>query len=122
MAKTRSADKQTPTAFRPEDYSYNLAWSDEDKAFIGRVAEFPSLAAHGKTQEAALQDTRTVVRFVLEDLAASHEPIPEPLGKRSFSGKLNLRLSKDLHRRLSLESTAQGVSLNTLINTKLART
>lgn len=122
MAKARPSHKQSPASFRPEDYSYNVAWSDEDKAFIGRVAEFPSLACHGKTQEAALREARTVVRLVLADLAVSNEIIPEPIGKRSFSGKLNLRMSKDLHRRLSLESTAQGVSLNTLINTKLART
>ncbi len=44
MAKTRSSHKPNArNAFRPEDYSYNVAWSDEDKAFIGRVAEFPSL-------------------------------------------------------------------------------
>lgn len=106
---------------RAEQYSYNVAWSDEDEAFIGRVVEFPSLAAHGNTQEKALGEIRTVVQYVLEDLAADHEPIPEPLGKRRYSGKLNLRMSKELHRRLALESSTQGVSLNTLINSKLAR-
>ena len=41
--------------------------------------------------------------------------------EHGYSGKLNLRLSKDLHRRLALESSAQGVSLNNWITTKLAR-
>ena len=106
---------------RAEEYSYTVAWSDEDKAFIGRVAEFPSLAAHGNTQEKALREIRTVVEFVLDELTVEKEPIPEPLGKRRYSGKLNLRMSKELHRRLALESTTQGISLNSLINTKLAR-
>jgi predicted HicB family RNase H-like nuclease len=110
-----------PRKNRAEDYSYNVAWSDEDDAFIARVTEFPSLAAHGKTQEKALREVRGVVEYVLEDLAANKEPIPEPLGRRNYSGKLNLRMSKELHRRLALESTTQGVSLNALINTKLAR-
>jgi predicted HicB family RNase H-like nuclease len=106
---------------RAEEYSYTVAWSDEDDAFIGRVAEFPSLAAHGKSQEKALREIRNVVELVLEDLASEKEPIPEPLGKRHYSGKLNLRMSKELHRRLALESATQGVSLNALINTKLVR-
>jgi len=116
------ADAKNKTGiFRAEDYSYTVAWSDEDDAFISRVSEFPSLAAHGKTQEKALKELRGVVRFVLEDLTENREPIPEPLGKRNYSGKLNLRMSKELHRRLALESTTQGISLNALINTKLAR-
>lgn len=107
---------------RAEEYSYTVAWSEDDGVFIARVSEFPSLAAHGKTQEKALREIRGVVEFVLEDHEAGKEPIPEPFGKRQFSGKLNLRMSKELHRRLALESTTQGVSLNSLINTKLART
>jgi len=75
----------------------------------------------GGKQEKALREIRSVVGFVIEDLIAENEPIPEPLGRRSYSGKLNVRRSKELHRRLALESSVQGVSLNTLINTKLAR-
>ncbi len=108
--------------YRADEYTYTVAWSEDDRAFIGRVSEFPSLAAHGSTQEKALREICGVVAFVLDDLTAEKEPIPEPLGKRQYSGKLNLRMSKELHRRLALESTTQGVSLNSLINSKLART
>lgn len=118
MAKTPA---KKVSANRAEEYSYSVAWSEEDDAFIGRVVEFPLLAAHGSTQEKALREIRTVVAYVLEDLAASREPVPEPLGKRRYSGKLNLRMPRELHRRLALESSAQGVSLNNWINTKLAR-
>ena len=121
MAKAKSAPKAKTPEFRPEEYSYSVSWSEADKLFIGRVIEFPSLAAHGSTQEKALHEIRTVVEYVLEDLHASREPIPSPLGKREYSGKLNVRMTKDLHRRLALESELQGVSLNTLITTKLAR-
>lgn len=118
MAKGRSEQKNK---VRAEEYSYTVAWSEGDEAFIGRVAEFPSLAAHGRTQEKALREVRSVVEFVLEELAESGEPIPEPLGRRTYSGRLNVRMSKDLHRRLALESATQGVSLNNWINTKLER-
>ena len=45
--------------------------------------------------------------------------IPEP-EKDDFSGKLNVRMPKSLHRKLSYKSKQEGVSLNTLISTTLA--
>lgn len=119
MAK--NAIKDIEQSCKTEQYSYNVAWSEENGVFIGRVSEFPSLAAHGASQEKALREIRTVVGYVLQDLAEEGGTIPVPLGKRSFSGKLNLRMPKDLHRRLALESERQGVSLNALINSKLER-
>ncbi len=102
-----------------EQYLYSVGWSEEDDSFIARVAEFPSLAAHGDTQDDALREIKEVVRFVLSDLKENEEPIPEPLGKRSFSGRLVLRMPEYLHRKLALEASQQGVSLNQLLNLKL---
>ena len=105
---------------RANEYQYSVVWSDEDGAFVGRVVEFPSLAAHGKTLEKALHEINQVVGFVLEDLAESGEPIPEPLSKRRFSGKLNVRMPSQLHRQLSVEAAREGVSLNQWITMTLA--
>lgn len=102
-----------------EQYLYNIGWSEEDESFVARVAEFPSLAAHGDTQEEALREIKDVVGFVIEDLTESKEPIPEPFGKRSFSGKLVLRMPEYMHRQLALEALKQGISLNQLLNLKL---
>ena len=87
---------------------------------MGRVAEFPSLAAHGASPYAALKDITEVVRVVLEDLAESDEAPPPPFSKRPFSGKLHLRMPEYLHRSLALEAAQQHVSLNQWINLKLS--
>ncbi len=102
-----------------EQYLYSVGWSDEDDAFVARVAEFPSLAAHGETQEEALREIKNVVEFALKDLTELKEPIPEPFGKRSFSGRLVLRMPEYMHRQFVLEALQQGVSLNQLLNLKL---
>lgn len=107
-------------AFRPEDYSYTVMWSEEDQAYIGRVAEFESLAAHGETQQATLQEITQLVGFVLVDLQQSGEEIPPPFSKKHFSGKLNLRMPEYLHRHLAIEASQQGISLNQWINLKLS--
>jgi predicted RNase H-like HicB family nuclease len=104
-----------------EKYLYSVGWSDEDDAFIARVAEFPSLATHGATPESALAEARDLVGFVLTDLRQNREMVPEPLGKRTFSGRLVLRMPRDLHRTLALEAAQQGVSLNQLLNLKLGQ-
>lgn len=102
-----------------EQYLYSVGWSEKDDAFIARVAECPSLAAHGETQEEAMREIKSVVEFVLNDLKESNEPIPEPFGKRSFSGRLVLRMPEYMHRQLALEAMQQGISLNQLLNLKL---
>lgn len=103
-----------------DEYLYSVIWSDEDRAFVARVVEYPSLAAHGKTQEAALKEIRKVVGSVLKDLSESSEPAPEPLSKRNYSGRLNVRMPSHLRRQLTVEAEKEGVSLNQWITTKLA--
>lgn len=116
-----SADRAvaTPT-HNAEEYSYRVIWSQEDQAFIARVDEFPSLAAHGENREEALREITVAVEGVLEDLEETGEAIPEPYSKRQYSGTLNLRLPKHLHRQLAIEAEQQGVSLNQLIVSKVA--
>jgi predicted RNase H-like HicB family nuclease len=73
------ATKSEP-AMRSQRYLYSVGWSEPDRAFVARVAEFPSLSAHGDNLEAALQEIRFVVEAVIEDLEQSGERIPEPIG------------------------------------------
>lgn len=81
-ARANPAKRSRPVA---EHYLYTVGWSEDDEAYVARVAEFPSLAAHGDSQEAALRSVQQVVKAVLKDMTGSKEPIPQPLGKRSFS-------------------------------------
>jgi predicted HicB family RNase H-like nuclease len=118
MTKNKRASAKAPSN-DADYYTYSVAWSDEDQVFIGRVAEFSLLSAHGKTAEAALKEIRLVVLYVLEDLKESNEPIPEPFSKRRYSGKLVLRMPPQKHRELAIEAEREGVSLNLLVNKKL---
>ena len=46
---TKNKSKNLPKA---EHYLYSVGWSEADEAFVARVAEFPSLAAHGDMDQA----------------------------------------------------------------------
>ncbi len=64
-------------------YTYEAMWSEEDRAFIARVAEFPSLEARGDSRGSSLRALKSVVDAVLKDLAESGKEIP----KSAQSGK-----------------------------------
>ncbi|MGH3631800.1 MAG: type II toxin-antitoxin system HicB family antitoxin, partial [Sciscionella sp.] len=92
-------------------YGYRVLWSDEDGEFVGTCVEFPSLSWLAGTQEAALTGIRDLVTEVIGDLRGG-ESIPEPMSSRSYSGKFNLRLGEQLHRKLAMEAAEAHLSLN----------
>ncbi len=75
-ARNKPLRRSRPAA---EYYLYSVGWSEDDEAYVARVAEFPSLAAHGNTREAALRSLQQVVKAVMRDMARSKEPIPSRL-------------------------------------------
>lgn len=102
-------------------YTYRVAWSVEDGEHVATVAEFPSLSWLAPTPVEALAGLAGVVRDVLADLAASGEPVPEPLSERAYSGRFVVRVPAEVHRRLVREAAEQHVSLNRLVSDRLAR-
>lgn len=71
-------------------------------------------------KEKALKEGKELVTDILKELDTNKEPIPEPISLRKFSGKFVVRTTEDLHRKLALEAQEKGVSINKLINDKLA--
>ena len=101
-------------------YTYRVEWSPEDREYVGLVAEFPSLSWLEESPVDAMAGIVKMVADVIEDMAASGEPIPEPLGDRRYSGKIALRTSPEQHRKLTMAAAEQGVSVNQLLNQKIA--
>ena len=57
-------------------YTYEAMWSEEDRAFIARVREFPSLEAHGDSRGSSIRALRSVIATVVKDLIESGEEVP----------------------------------------------
>ena len=100
-------------------YTYRVTWSVEDDEFVATCLEFPSLSWLAGTQERALKGLRTVVTDVVDDLRRSAEPVPEPLSSRTYSGKFNLRVGEQLHRKLAMDAAAENLSLNQYVVRRL---
>lgn len=104
-----------------DKYAYRIAWSEEDKEYVGLCAEFPSLSWLDKSQDKAFKGIRQLVAEVIDDLQSQHELIPEPLSSKRFSGKFVVRVTPECHRELALEAQENKVSLNRFVSDKLAR-
>ena len=102
-------------------YTYRVIWSDEDKEHLGLCAEFPGLSWLARTPEAALRGIRKVVAEVVKDMEESHEPLPEPISSKQFSGKFVVRVPPEVHRKLAVQAAEAGVSLNRLVSAKPAQ-
>lgn len=113
-----STESSPPDA---EKYAYRVMWSESDRQFVGRCAEFCSLSCLADTQTGALIGIVRLVADVLEDLDSRGEPIPRPISLQKFRGGISLRVTPELHASLALQAEEQGVSMNRLLCDKLAR-
>jgi len=102
-----------------EKYTYRLEWSEEDQVYLARCLEFPSLAAHGDTEEKALSEIKEVVNETVKWLKEEGEVVPQPICVKKFKGNLTLRITPDLHKELVIQSAEEGVSINKFILSKL---
>src|ERR1700682_5150714 len=101
-------------------YTYRVEWSPEDGEWVGLVAEFPSLSWLAADPVDAVRGIRDVVEGVVADMEETGDLPPEPLAERRYSGKVFVRTSPELHRRLTIEAAEQGVSVNQWAMQKLA--
>ncbi len=101
-------------------YTYRVTWSPEDQEYVGTVAEMPSLSWLEPDEVAAFEGIRRLVVEVVADLRASGEAVPPALADRNYSGKFQVRTTPTRHRQLAIEAAEAGVSMNRLVNDKLA--
>lgn len=106
---------------KDDRYTYRVTWSEEDKEHVGLCAEFPGLSWLAKDPDAALRGIRKLVQEVVSDMEKEHEPIPEPIALKHYSGKFMVRVPPQVHKKLAMEAAESGVSLNRLASLKLSQ-
>lgn len=92
-----------------------------EKYWIAEVPELPGCKSHGSTINEAVSNVEEAKKdWVLDSLEEGDE-IPIPIERDRFSGKTLVRMSRSLHRALSLMAESEKLSLNQLIVTMLAK-
>jgi len=98
-------------------YTGNVEFDAEAGLFHGEVLDTRDVITF---QGTSVEDLQQAFRDSVDDyLDFCRERNEEP--DKPFSGRLMVRLSSDLHRKLYVEARRGGKSLNQLISERLAR-
>ncbi|WP_315969533.1 type II toxin-antitoxin system HicB family antitoxin [Rubeoparvulum massiliense] len=87
--------------------------------YYGTYLELDGCQSNGDTLEELLQNIEEAKLGYLEAKIDTGMIILEP--KEDYSGKINLRMPKSLHRKLAIEAELEGVSLNQYMLYKLSQ-
>jgi len=97
-------------------YEAVIEFDEIDQLFFGRVINTRDVISFdGKTVDELRESFIAVIEEYLEDCKREGK---EP--DKAYSGQFNLRISPELHRKISIEAKKQNVSLNTFVEQALS--
>ena len=86
-------------------------WGDEDGFFI-EIPDLPGCMTFCDDSNQINEMAEDAKRLWIQSRLEKGLEIPEPREDEDFSGKILVRLTKHLHRTLSIQAKREGVSLN----------
>ena len=91
--------------------------------WVAEYIDLPGCIGVGHDKLEALKEAEIFMKLWLDHAKEDGSKIPSPSDSfnKDYSGKFNLRVSKGLHRRLSIKAAHENVSLNTLCSNYLER-
>jgi len=99
-----------------------VVYPAEEGGYVVEIPELPGCLSQGETIEEALQMIKDAQKCWIETALKDGADIPEPArGIDDYSGKLNIRMPKSLHKALAEKAKEENVSLNQYINYQLAK-
>lgn len=94
----------------------------DEGGFVAEIQELPGCLTQGESVQEAMEMIEDAKRAWLEVALEDGIEISEPIrDTEEYSGKLNIRIPKSLHRILSEKAKEENVSLNQYINFQLSR-
>lgn len=104
-----------------EGLSYTVEIKHDEDGWFAKVVELPGCMTWADSFEELGPMIEDVKLGWIEDALEHGDPVPEPKNTEGYSGKVNLRMPKSLHRDLARTAQKEGVSLNQFMVANLAR-
>jgi len=92
----------------------------EEGGFTAEILEFPGCFAEGETADEAVGNLESAAESWIEAALEQGQEIPPPSANEAHSGRIALRLPRDLHRLASRKAALDGASLNQCLVTAIA--
>jgi antitoxin HicB len=100
---------------------YTIQIRKTEEGYFAKVLELPGCMTWAGTFEELGPMAEDAKAAWIEDALEDGDAVPDPRQEESYSGKVNLRMPKSLHRDLAHRAEQEGVSLNQVMITALAR-
>jgi antitoxin HicB len=113
--------RQTLRSLLSKSYTVTLEplSKTEGSGYVARIPDLPGITGcYGQTPEEAFGDLEQAKTLYFQAAIESGYVVPEPI--ETLSGQLKVKLPKSLHRELAKEAQREGVSLNTLVVSRLS--
>jgi len=94
--------------------------ADPDGGFVAEIEELPGCMTQGETLEEVFEAIEDARHGWIQVAYENGQDIPLPRGMEEYSGKILIRIPKNLHRALARAAKQEGVSLNQYITSLLA--
>ena len=102
-------------------YTFTLFQYQPGDVWTSAVLEVPGAINEGADPNEAVAGAREALEAIFALRLEEGREIPEPLETREFSGRLQLRLNPELHRRATMRAAQENVSLNRWLAASIAR-
>lgn len=113
---------------KEKDFDYYVSlpyrihiYPSPEGGYAVEMPELPGCISQGETIENALQMIEDAKRAWIDIALQDGNPIPESANTEKYSGKLNIRIPKSLHRILAEKAREERISLNQYISYQLAK-
>ena len=93
-------------------YRMEIVKSEEEEGYTVSFPELRGCLTSGLTINEAINNAEDAKRAWIKACLEDNIDIPLPDSMRNFSGQFQIRIPKELHRRLYLHSRDSGVSMN----------
>ncbi len=102
------------------DFCLNLRYpvtvhADPDGGFVAEIEELPGCITQGETLAEVFEAIEDARRGWIQVAYEDGQDIPPPRDMEEYSGKILVRIPKNLHRTLAHVAKREGVSLNQYI-------
>ncbi len=118
-SKTTKNDLPSPERYLAQPYARILI-PEASGGVSAELLEFPGCFAEGETANEAFANLEKAASSWIEVALSQGQEIPLPSASYGYSGKLVLRLPRELHRLASQKANRDGVSLNQCLVTAIA--
>lgn len=95
---------------------------DGDPYWIAEFIDYPECKGSGKTRAEAITSADSALESLFLVLEEDHEELHEPTdyAAQKYNGRVTLRLSPYLHKRMALFAIENGISLNQSLSDAVA--